>query len=196
MNDTIEQLVRDVPRLNAALTMREKTIAPTGMVTGGTPSWELISLAVDAVLRDLRRECDEWEQLLRMWVGHRWHRSPELPDALRALAVAWQAYVDSGGETTMARECERDLSVVAHRARVVLGEAWQPYELLWPNGERVVCPVVEWHSGGASHCLGQLWVHRDDRTGVPSDIRCRRAREHVWRSGPEWLRLGALLGVA
>jgi hypothetical protein len=190
----IAKVRRDLPRLRVALRFRETIPNVVGFVSGGAPSWELISLAVEALLSDIRRDVDECERELRSELGHNWHRTPDLADALDRLAVAYEAVESRSVPSLAADETSSRVGTWVRRSALLLGDAWQPYALLGPAGSSVRCPVLDWQAGAVVECLGELWVYRHDETGVPTEIRCRKsAREHTWRTGPAWLRLGALL---
>ena len=195
----LTDLARTLPRLEVALTMRDRTTAPTGFVTGGAPSWELISLGVEAVLSEIRRGCDEWEDTFRLYARPYWHRptSRRLPERLAAFVAALDAAPDALAD--LAEGLDRQAAGWQRRAAVVLGEAWAPYGLLWPSGAPVGCPVVGWAGTSpvfrVEPCTGVLRVHRDDDTGTPARITCKADRTHTWAAGPDWLRLGRMLAA-
>jgi hypothetical protein len=191
----LDKIRRDIPRLRVALRLRDKSPSVVGVVTGGAPSYELISLAVDALLTDIRQGVDHCERACRAELGHAFHRTPDLPDALARLATAYTACETAPTPSPAAETTAALVAVWVHRAAVLLGDAWRPYPLVAPDGRRVRCPVVEWREGAATECTGNLWVHRHDTTGVPTEITCKRDKAHAWRTGPAWLRLGALLGA-
>jgi hypothetical protein len=194
--ELLYQQAADLPRLRAAMRLRSVGPSVVGFVSGGAPSYELISLGVEALLADVRREVDECEQDLRLELGHRWWRSPQLDKALYRMADAYDGVTRALGATQSAQQAGRRVRSWQRRTRLLLGEAWAPYRLLWPTGQPVLCPVLEWRRGGARSCPGVLHVHRSDETGVPNDIRCQEVpEEHCWAAGPAWLRLGMLLGA-
>lgn len=196
---TVDMLYRqaaDLPRLYAAMGMRAVIPSVVGFVSGGAPSYELISLGAEALLADIRREVDECEQDLRIDLGHRWWRTPQLAKALYRMADAYAGVLRTLGGTESVERAERRTATWERRTRIVLGEAWAPYRLLWPTGQPVDCPVVEWRAGVLRACPGVLFVHRSDETGIPSEIRCRDIPDHSWAAGAGgWLRLGVLLGA-
>lgn len=193
----LAQQVVDLPRLHAALLLRDTSPNVVGFISGGAPSYELISLGVEALLADIRREVDECEQDLRLEIGHRWWRTPNLADALGRLGDAYEGAAMALGSTEGAERAEARISAWQRRTRVLLGEAWAPYRLKWPSGDPVVCPLdAELVFGVKWACTGELMVHRSDETGIPNEIRCRAAVAHSWPAGPGvWLRLGAMLGA-
>lgn len=193
--DMLNQQLLDLPRLRKALLLRDAGPSLVGFVSGGAPSYELISLGVEALLADIRREVDELEQDLRLELGHGWWRQTRLDEALRRLGDAYDGVWRGLGATEAVDRADGRVTAWQRRTRLLLGEAWAPYKLLWPSGNPVVCPVVEWRHYAARGCTGVLMVHRSDETGVPNEIRCRD-HGHSWPAGPGvWLRLGALLGA-
>jgi hypothetical protein len=196
--DDIRTVKGNIPRLEWAVTHRDTLADPIGFVTGGAPAWEPISLGIVSLLADIRRETDELGAQLRGELGHAWHRSPALSDALDRLATAWDARQEAAGASLTAEQARRRVSVWVGRSRRLLGETTAPYRLRWPDGSAVTCPVIEYRLTNSTpqpcECGGELWAHRDDE-GIPREIRCKPfPRDHAWQAGPGWLRLGALLG--
>lgn len=196
--ELVEQLVASLPRLDRAVRVREVRLSGAGMVSGGAPSYELVSLAAFSLLQDLRSQSAYHEQQLRSLDGvsmRTYRPARDLVSSLRHFVQALDACSAARLDALSVTEARRQLSVWVARSALVLRDVSAPYRLLGPDGRGVVCPIVEQGDGGAYACLGPLLVHRDNETGVPRTIRCRDDSTHEWQNGPGWLRLGALLGV-
>lgn len=185
------ELRRNLPRLDQAVSVRDKTV-------GGGPrpafgSREPINVSALALLQDIRKAggCNGIEHNLATI------SDPEGLAALRKSLRGWRS-----------------------RSALILRDALAPYELVWPvhgprtnkNGEPlrndhgvqvegwqdrpVLCPVVN----DEGDCASPLLVHREDDPGSvdygkATVIRCRRHDDHEWPlAHGGWLRLGVLLG--
>ena len=196
--EMIDALIGSVPRLLLAVRVRLVEPSSAGFVSGGAPSFELVSIAALSLLQDLRRESSYHEQTIRELPALKcrvYRPARDLVQSLRGFSHALRACDEarlSAPELTNAR---RALGVWVRRAALVLHDARAPYRLLGPDGHPVICPVVEQSEEGAHQCTSELLVHRDNVTGVPHVIRCRVNATHEWANGPGWMRLGALLGV-
>lgn len=197
-SELVQGLIDSLPAIKRAVTLKPVEASSAGFVSGGAPSFELVSLAALSLMQDMRRDSQLHERRIRA--------IPELPcrsfvparelvSSLRHFAQALSACEDARLAHPDATEARRALGVWVRRCALVLREARAPYRLLGPDSRPVECPVIEQGEHGAYPCRGELLVFRDDETGVPRTIRCRANVTHEWLSGPGWMRLGALLGV-
>lgn len=196
--ELVQQLIENLPRIKAAITLKPISESSAGFVSGGAPTYELVSLSALALLQDMRRDSQRHEQAIRAIPDlpcRRFVPARDVVSALRHFSQALSACEDARLSDPAATEARRALGAWVRRCALVLREARAPYTLLGPDGRAVACPVVEQGETGAYVCAGDLLVFRDDETGVPRVIRCRRNVTHEWPNGPAWMRLGALLGV-
>jgi hypothetical protein len=196
--ELINSLVASLPRLRRAVTVKPVEASAVGFVSGGAPSFELVSLTALALLQDMRRDAPLHEYAIRSseQINCRaFVPAVDLVAMLRHLGQALDACAEQRQSVPAATEARSAVGTWVRRSALVLREARAPYRLLGPDGSRVRCPVVEQGEEGAYVCAGDLLVFRDDETGVPRSIRCAHDVTHDWDSGPGWMRLGALLGV-
>lgn len=196
--ELIQSLVAALPKLRRAVTIKPVEASAVGFVSGGAPSFELVSLSALALLQDMRREAPMHEHAIRSSeevICRSFVPAVDLVAILRHLGQALDAASEARQSVPAAIEARSAVGTWVRRSALVLREARAPYRLLGPDGSRVLCPVVEQGEEGAYVCSGDLLVYRDDETGVPRSIRCSADVTHDWDSGPGWMRLGALLGV-
>jgi len=194
----VEYLCRSLPRLTQAVRMKTVEASSAGFVSGGAPSFELVSLSALSLLQDLRRHSARHEQAVRALPGlhaRAYHPARDLPASLRHLAQALATAQEQRLSAPTVTEARHDVGAWARRCALVLRDARAPYRLIGPDGALITCPVIEQGPELAYVCGGALMVHRDDATGVPRSIICTRHATHEWPQGPAWMRLGALLGV-
>lgn len=196
--ELIQSLVAALPKLRRAVTIKPVEASAVGFVSGGAPSFELVSLSALSLLQDMRRDAPKHERAIRsstLVVCRSFVPASDLTAVLRHLGQALDAAQEARQSVPEATEARSAVGTWVRRSALVLREARAPYRLMGPDGARVRCPVVEQGETGAYVCSGDLLVFRDDETGVPRSIRCANDVTHDWDSGPGWMRLGALLGV-
>lgn len=196
--ELVQGLIDSLPALQRAVTLKPVEASAAGFVSGGAPSFELVSLAALSLLQDMRRDAQLHERRIRS-IDELPCRSfvpaRDLVAALRHFSQALRTCEEARLAHPDAIEARRALGTWVRRCALVLREARAPYRLLGPDSRPVLCPVVEQGEVGAFVCHGELLVFRDNETGIPVTIRCHNNVTHEWVSGPSWMRLGALLGV-
>jgi hypothetical protein len=176
----IAEIRRNLPRLERAVAVREKTGDSEGAARFFA-SRELINVAAYALLQDLNRAGGP----------------TGLEHALNTLR-----------DPARLAEVKREVRQLRSRLALILRDALAPYPLTWDtsstdhDGRRTVetkpipCPVVDQDGD----CAGPLYVHRDndpdsDDYGKPAVIRCKHDDDHEWTlAHGGWLKLGVLLG--
>lgn len=175
----LAELRRKLPRIEAAVTARDKTGSSSGRSVFG--SRMEINTSALALLQDV-----------------------SAAGGLNTVEHHLNTLIDN----LALNQLKRNVRQWRSRCNLILKEATAPYDLTWDvpgtdkdgnptvRTETILCPVVNEHGD----CAGRLQVYRDNDPKSatfmrPQTITCRNDDDHTWGVHyGGWMRLGVLLG--